>query len=446
MTYVRTRIAPSPTGRMHIGTVRTALFNYLFAKHHGGTYFVRIEDTDKERNKLEWVDAIWEDFAWCGLTPDEKYIQSEHLPRHRDLLHQLVNSGRAYVSKEPAKDDPSRVVEVVRLKNPGTRVTFADAIRGDVSFDTTELGDFVIARSIDDPLYHFAVVADDGDAQVTHVLRAEEHISNTPRQILIQEALELPRPIYGHFPLILAPDKSKLSKRKHAASIEIYRDQGFMPEALINYLALLGWNPGTPQEMFSMEELIAQFSLEAVQKSGAVFDPQKLRWFNREYMKRLGVSTFVERATVELSKNNIVDPSAVERIIPVLRERAEVWSDVSTLFSTTGELSFLATTTPTLLLEKITWKGEGRAVAANHLTHILELLKGTDTESWSTTESIKALIWPYADSSGRGSVLWPLRYALTGQEKSPDPFTVAHILGREESIKRIESALAILGE
>ena len=240
---VVTRIAPSPTGEMHIGTVRTALFNYLFAKQRGGTYFVRIEDTDKERNKEEWVDAIWRDFEWCGIIPQARYRQSKHVDRHKELLRKLVASDKAYVSKEPKKDDPTQTVEVVRLRNPGVEITFTDLIRGDITFDTSELGDFVIARSIDDPLYHFAVVVDDGDAGVTHVLRAEDHISNTPRQILILEALGFPRPIYAHFPLILAPDRAKLSKRKHGASIDKYRAQGFLAPAILNYLALLGWNP-----------------------------------------------------------------------------------------------------------------------------------------------------------------------------------------------------------
>ena len=261
---VITRIAPSPTGKMHIGTVRTALFNYAFAKHHGGTFYIRIEDTDKERNKEEWVDAIWNDFEWCGLTPDTKYVQSQHLARHRELLHGLVESGKAYESEEPAKDDPSRTVRVIRLRNPGTSVSFDDLIRGTVTFDTTELGDFVIARSIDDPLYHFAVVVDDGDTDVTHVIRAEEHISNTPRQILIQEALGFPRPNYAHIPLILAPDRSKLSKRKHSASIDNYRELGYEADAIINYLALLGWTPPSGKEILSLEEIVESFELSDV--------------------------------------------------------------------------------------------------------------------------------------------------------------------------------------
>lgn len=442
MMQVKTRIAPSPTGRMHIGTVRTALFNYLFAKHHKGTYFVRIEDTDKERNKTEWVDAIWDDFSWCGLEPDKKYIQSENLDRHRELLKKLVDGGAAYISKEPKKDDLAKMVEVVRLKNPGTKVTFKDAIRGEVTFDTSELGDFVIARSIDDPLYHFAVVADDGDAHVTHILRAEEHISNTPRQILIQEALDFPRPIYGHFPLILAQDRSKLSKRKHGASIENYRAQGFLPRAIINYLALLGWNPGTPQEIFSMEELIETFSLEGVQKSGAIFDMQKLRWFNREYMKRVGDEEFRAEVYERLAHADIKESAIAERLFSLFRERVEVWSDIDTMLAENGELHFVKKS-PDLDPKKISWRGERVETVTAHLTHCHRLLSTFPDDQYDA-EKLKRLLWPYAEEKGRGSVLWPLRYALTGQEKSPDPFTVLMVLCKEESLLRIDSALHLL--
>lgn len=428
---------------MHIGTVRTALFNYLFAKHHKGTYFVRIEDTDKERNRAEWVDAIWEDFAWCGLEPDEKYIQSEHVNRHRELLKKLVDRGVAYISKEPKKDEPSKIIEVVRLKNPGTKVTFADAVRGKVTFETTELGDFVIARSIDDPLYHFAVVVDDGDAHVSHILRAEEHISNTPRQILIQEALGFPRPIYAHFPLILAPDRSKLSKRRHGASIEQYRAQGYLPEALINYLALLGWNPGTPQELFSMRELIETFSLDGVQKSGAIFDAQKLRWFNGEYLKRVGEEAFEAEVAERLAHADIPESAMAHHLLPLLRERMCVWSDIDALLAESGELHFVKKPL-TLNPKKISWREEGAEDARMHLTHCRGVLFDANPEMFESPEQLKKTLWPYAEEKGRGNVLWPLRYGLTGQEKSPDPFTVLYILGREESLRRIDSALGIM--
>ncbi len=435
MSEVVTRIAPSPTGQMHIGTVRTALFNYLFAKQHNGTYFVRIEDTDRERNREEWVDAIWEDFAWCKLPPDAKYRTSERLERHIELLGILIDSGKAYVSREPKKDDPSQEVEVVRLKNPNTSITFKDLVRGEITFDTTDLGDFVIARSITDPLYHFAVVADDGDAGVTHVLRAEEHISNTPRQILILRALGFAQPEYGHFPLILAPDRSKLSKRKHGASIENYRAQGFIPEAVINYLALLGWNPGTEQELFTLEELVDIFSLERVHKAGAIFDIEKMRWFNHEHMKRLSDDVFIERLRAFANRN--IDP----RVAPLLKERAMTLGEAVDLLDT--EFDFMrapAVFDASLLLNKGKLEAE---VVKKHLENIKEQLATVPTGDL-TPESLKQQLMPYADQEGRGAVLWPLRVALSGKEKSPDPFTIIWLIGTQEATNRIETALKLL--
>jgi glutamyl-tRNA synthetase len=445
MTVI-TRIAPSPTGQMHIGTVRTALFNYLFAKKHGGTYFVRIEDTDKERNKEEWVQAIWDDFAWCGLDPDAKYRTSDMLDRHKVLLKDLVESGKAYVSKEPAKDDPGRSVEVVRLKNPGTSVSFEDLIRGTVTFDTTELGDFVIARAIDDPLYHFAVVVDDGDAGVTHILRAEEHISNTPRQILILEALGFERPQYAHLPLILAPDRSKLSKRKHGASVDKYRAQGIISEALINYLALLGWNPGTDQEIFSMDDLIQLFDLSSVHKGGAIFDMEKLRWFNRQYMHAMGEEDFaadaLERVRQQIGERGLpYDEDVARKILPLIRERISTWGDLGNIISE-GELDYFFHA-PDLSEKKskISEKKSTPQIAAAHLSRVIDLL--TDLESFSFDE-IKTAIWEYATAEGRGAVLWPFRYSLTGHDKSPDPFVVASVIGKEETLKRVNAAIQLL--
>lgn len=444
MEKVVTRIAPSPTGQMHIGTVRTALFNYLFAKKYGGTYFVRIEDTDRERNKEEWVDAIWNDFAWCGLNPDARYRTSERLERHKELLRELVAKDKAYVSKEPKKDDPTQSVEVVRLRNPGTSVSFEDLIRGTVTFDTTDLGDFVIARAIDDPLYHFAVVVDDGDAEVTHILRAEEHISNTPRQILIQEALGFPRPTYGHLPLILAPDRSKLSKRKHGASVDNYRAQGILPEALINYLALLGWNPGTEQEIFSMDELIKAFDIGHVHKAGAIFDLEKLRWFNREYLLKMPEADFAAEAYKRVSeglagRGVAVDEDIARKLTPLVRERITVWGDIEKMLNE-GEFDFFFTA-PVIDASKIPEKKSTAADAAKHLAHVSETLE--NLSAWNA-ESIKSALWDYAGLVGRGAVLWPFRYALTGKDRSPDPFTVASILGKETTLARVKDTLGQL--
>jgi glutamyl-tRNA synthetase len=437
MDKVVTRIAPSPTGLMHIGTVRTALFNYLFAKKHGGTYLVRVEDTDKERYQEDWVDAIWNDFAWLGLTPDLRYVQSEHVSRHRELLHTLVEEGKAYVSKEAAKDGSGREVAVVRLKNAGKELTFTDVVRGDITFDTTELGDFVIARSIDDPLYHFAVVVDDADAGVTHVIRGDDHISNTPRQILIQEALGFPRPVYVHLPLILAPDRSKLSKRKHGASVENYKSQGILPEALLNYLALLGWNPGTDQEIFSMDQLIGAFDLTKIQKSGAVFDIEKLKWFNREYLKQAPDSVF---ETALQSATGAKLPERVRKnLITLARERSATLSDIDADVRA-GEYAF-AFEAPGPDPEMLKWKKDTdpKAVLPRFMK-IAEILKATaDSEN---PEDIKQALWSYAEEAGKGEVLWPLRVALTGRERSPDPFTLIATIGIPEALARIETARA----
>lgn len=442
MDTIVTRVAPSPTGRMHIGTVRTALFNYLFAKQYEGTFFVRIEDTDAERNRPEWTQAILDDFEWCGLKPDNIYIQSEHTGRHRNLLKNLIEEGKAFISKEAAKDGSGREVEVVRLRNPGTEVTFEDLIRGPISFDTAELGDFVIARSLSEPLYHFAVVVDDADAGVTHIIRAEEHISNTPRQILILEALGFVRPQYAHVPLIFAPDRSKLSKRKHAASIEDYREKGYIPEGIINYLALLGWNPGTEQELFTINELIDSFSIEKLQKSGAVFDEIKMRWFNHQHLRRLSGDDYRNRLTLFMGSRGKNVPEYLSFVIPLLQERAETLEDAAELLGG-GEFAFMEESVsidPALL-------GKGAKASAeeirDNLEGLRELLSAILNTEWEA-ERVKREAMRFAEEKGKAAVLWPLRVALSGREKSSDPFTIAAMIGREKTLERIGKAVEAL--
>ena len=270
-----TRFAPSPTGSLHIGGARTALFNFLYTRKHGGKFILRIEDTDKERSEKKFEDDIFGGLEWLGLKYDEYYRQSERGEIYRNYIEKMLNDDLAYES-----DD-----KVIRFRNTNKKVKFDDLIRGEIEFDTTELEDFVIAKSVDEPLYHLAVVIDDFESGITHVIRGEDHISNTPRQILIQEAIGAPRPLYAHLPLILAQDRSKLSKRKHgeSVSLEYYKNKGYSSEAIINYLALLGWNPGTEQEIFTLDELINVFDLGRVHKGGAIFDEKKLAWVNRKH-------------------------------------------------------------------------------------------------------------------------------------------------------------------
>lgn len=280
-------MAPSPTGKLHIGTARTALFNYLFAKKHGGKFILRIDDTDKERSTKEFEESILESLKWLGIHYDEVYRQSERTDIYNSYLKKVIDSGKAYVSKEEVKEEGQRS-EVIRLKNPNKKVTFKDLVRSEVTFDTTELGDIVIAKSMEEPLYHFTSVVDDHEMGVTHIIRGEDHISNTPRQILIQEAIGAKSPEYAHLPLILAEDRSKLSKRKHGESVSLdyYRDKGYSPEAINNYMALLGWNPGTEQEIFTLDELIEAFDMSRVHKGGAILDENKLAWVNRKHFNR----------------------------------------------------------------------------------------------------------------------------------------------------------------
>ena len=440
---VVTRFAPSPTGTFHLGSYRTAIFSYLFARHHGGKFLLRIEDTDKARSTKEYEDNILESLDWLGLEYDEFHRQSEWVGKHEDILRDLVAQDVAYVSKETSDEGVER--EVIRFRNPNRAVTFNDLIRGEITFDTTELGDFVIAKSFTEPLFHLVVVADDAAQGVTHIIRGEDHISNTPRQILLYEALGKPVPQYAHLPLVLAADRSKLSKRKGARALTEYRDSGFLPEAVLNYVAMLGWNPATEEELFTKSDLVERFTLDQVQKSGAAFDENKLRWFNREYLMKLDDERFKTDIkpffTPELLKT-LEANGRFEKLLPELRERIEVFGDIRTM-EENGEFSYYAES-PTYTPEELLWKKEpDKEAAKSHLERVRSLLEPLSPDSW-TAEGVKSAIWAYAEEVGRGNVLWPLRYALSGREKSPDPFTLADILGKDETLTRISFAVELL--
>ena len=440
---VITRIAPSPTGHLHIGTARTALFNYLFARKHGGTFIIRSEDTDRVRSTKEFEAGILEGLEWLGLEADAFYRQSERTAIYRNHLEILIESDKAYISKEDSKANHGTPVEVVRLRNEGRVITFHDEVRGDISFDTTELGDFVIARSLDDALYHFTVVVDDFLSGVTHVIRGEDHISNTPRQILIQEAIGASRPLYAHLPLILASDRSKMSKRHGATSIAEYRTEGFIAPAIINYLALLGWNPGTEQELFTLSELIPVFDLDQIQKGGAVFDREKFLWFNREHLRKLSDAALTDAVldVVPASVRAEVDNATIARLLPLIRERAYTLKDIETGV-VDGEFSFMFSM-PAYSAELLKFKKDPDVHAAlPRLETIQALLK--NISEYPSVDEVRAALWDYAESVGRGEVLWPLRIALTGKERSTDPFTAIACIGKEKALERIRAACATI--
>ncbi len=447
------RFAPSPTGPLHVGGARSALFNYLFARQNGGKLILRIEDTDKERSKKEYEEDILDGFKWLGIEFDETHRQSDRTVMHQKYLKKLIDSGSAYLSKEnhaeeshAQADASQRRAEVIRFKNPNRKVVFEDLIKGRIEFDTTELGDFVIAKSMEEPLFHLAVVVDDFLMGVTHVIRGEDHISNTPRQILIQEAIGAPTPKYGHIPLILAPDRSKLSKRKHGESVSLkyYREQGYLPEALLNFLAFLGWNPGDDREAMSIKELVKEFSLERVQTSSAIFNREKLNWLNKRYLLQRPHKEALNGIKNALSQNktlNKLEKWQIERLSQLVLERIHYYGEATSL-AKDGEFDYIVSTA-NYSKESLLWKKDPEASATKtHLEYIVSILKTLNANPEMT--NVRENIYPYADQNGRGEVLWPLRYALSGRERSIDPFNLISILGTQESIKRLKLALDLL--
>lgn len=437
-----TRFAPSPTGYLHLGNYRTAVFNYLLARSLGGTFILRIEDTDRERSTAEFKRDIVDSLAWLTLPYDAIYTQTERVPLYTAYLETLLKRGAAYFSTE---ERDGKQATVIRFKNPGRIVTFTDLIRGTIAFDTTELGDFIIARSIDSPLFHFAVVLDDWLMGITHIVRGEDHISNTPRQILIQEALGAPRPQYAHLPLVLAADRSKLSKRNGGISIRECRAAGYVPEAIVNYLALLGWTPPVERELWTIEDLANVFTLERIHHSGAVFDLKKLEWYNREYMKKVPDDQFLEgilsAGGKELTSVSGYSLERLRAIIPVLRERLSRFGEITNLIADAQIQYFFSHTVPPAAL--LLPKGADSATTSQHLKSVREFLHELRPEFWNP-ESIKTALMPYADQHGRGAVLWPTRVALSGLERSVDPFTLAALLGKEETLTRLNAAIEAL--
>jgi glutamyl-tRNA synthetase len=414
-----------------MGNYRTAVFAYLYAKKEGGQFILRIEDTDRARSKPEYEDNIIESLHWLGLSYDKRFRQSEHVDSHTAHLERLISEGKAYVSKEEAKDGSGVMREIVRFRNPNKVVAFDDLIRGRIETDTTDLGDFVIARSITEPLFHLAVVIDDHEEGVTHVIRGEDHIPNTPRQMLIAEALGFPHPTYAHLPLVLAEDRTKLSKRKGALPVTAYREMGYLPSALLNFMAFIGWNPGGEREIYSLPELVEAFDIAKIQKGGAVLNEEKLKWMNKEHMRLLSRDEQME----EVAKRMPGFPAEIlERLLPTIMERINAYGELASVGE--SEFGFLIAR-PQVPKEKLLWKDDE---PAKTLAHLVKAKGFLSSANFASAEDVKSSIMEYAESEGKGSVLWPLRMALSGQEKSMDPFTIAFVLGKEETLARLDDA------
>lgn len=413
---------------------------------------MRIDDTDKERSKKEYEEDIIKGFKLLDLEWDNKETirQSERTSIYKKHLEKLLAENKIYFSKEEPASVPmdigttARRREVIRFRNPNKKIEFDDVIRGKVSFDTTELGDFVVAKTLDEPIYHFASVVDDFKMGITHVIRAEEHLSNTPRQILIQEAIGAERPIYGHVPLILAADRSKLSKRNGAVALKDFLAAGYLPEAILNYLALLGWHPAGNREIFTKDELIKEFDLSRVQKGGAIWNTEKLDWVNKEHLKKMNKKLRITNYEKELKKVGveIFNKEILEKIEPILTERINKFGDIKTM-AEGGELTYFFQM-PEYPKEMLLWKKDKDASRTRERLQKFRQRLNLCLNSGFNLKELSENLMALAEKEGRGEVLWPLRVALSGQEKSPDPFTLLEIFGREESLARLDKAINLL--
>jgi len=479
---VVTRFAPSPTGFQHIGGMRTALFAWLWARKHNGTFILRIEDTDREREVPGAIEHVQESLRWLGLewdygphmdTPFGSCIQSERLDTYHRAARILIDKGLAYPDPYSAEEIDAFRKKAQAEKRPflfrehrpehfatwdGTRplrfkvpevkrYTWHDEVRGELTAGEEALDDFIVIKSDGFPTYNLAHIVDDHAMGVTHVMRADEFISSTPKFLALYDALEIPYPKFVTLPPILREDRTKkLGKRDGAKDILEYRSAGYLPDAMVNFLALIGWNPGTTQEIFTRDELIEVFDIARIQTHGAVLDEEKLQWINRAYLQKMSLEEFTEYLTpsvrAALSERGVEALPDLAHISALMRERVSYAEEAAQMIRD-GELDFFFTA-PTLTLENIPGKGGDFGTARTHLTHCLKVFSNITTGDFASNEAIKAHLWEYATEHGRGLVLWPLRYALTGREKSPDPFTVAAVLGKDEVVRRIESALGVI--
>ena len=415
---MRVRFAPSPTGVLHIGGARTALYNWLLARRHGGTFVLRIEDTDRERSTPENVEQILDALRWLELDFDEGPIsQVQRAERHREQIDRLLGDGHAY------EDDGA-----VRLRVPDEGHTVVrDAIRGDISFPHDSIDDFVIARSDGSALYNLAVSVDDLDMQITHVIRGADHLSNTPRQAMIIKALGAEPPVFAHLPLLHGTDGKKLSKRHGAASVQALRDEGYLPEAVRNYISLLGWGLDASTTFMATEQLVEGFSLERVSKSPAVFDEQKLRWMNGRYMRELPPEELAARLEAMTGREGLAPA------VSVAQEKMQTLSDFWPL------AGFLVEAQPTD--EKAWEKVMGKDGAADRLRAAREALAAL-ADPWTLEEVERALreVVEGLDVKAK-EVFQPLRVAVAGSTVSPGIFESVTALGRETTLSRVDSAL-----
>ncbi|MDD4661696.1 MAG: glutamate--tRNA ligase [Candidatus Pacebacteria bacterium] len=464
---IRTRFAPSPTGALHIGGLRTALFSYLFAKQNNGEFFLRIEDTDKARSKKEWETVIFENLKELSISWDnEAPRQSERGEIYKKYLLKMLEEGTAYYcfcTKEELDEERASLMKlekapihqgkyrdfglesaleriekgekpVIRFKCPKDQdVIFNDLIRGEIKINTSDIGDFIIAKDLDNPLYNITCAIDDAEMGITHVIRGEEHIPNTPKQILLEEALGFEKITFAHLSLILGKDKKKLSKREGSTAVSIYLEEGYLPEAIINFIAFLGWNPGTEKEIYSMEELIKDFSIKKISKSGAVFNIDKLDWINGIYIRNMDIDKLTLKCLPFLENKEGIDN---KKIVLALKDRLKKISDIKelSLYLYEDEIKYDK--------ELLFWKDMRNEEVKESLKKALNLIE--NIEEFNKENLQEKLTITAKESDSVGGFMWPLRVALSGQKASLGPAEIMEIIGKKESLKRIIQAINII--
>jgi len=482
----RVRFAPSPTGYLHVGGARTALFNYLFARRHGGTFVLRIEDTDLERSSAEMVGGILEGLRWLGLEWDEgpgvggphgPYFQTERLDRHKAAADRLVTHGHAYFcyctperlqaarAEAEAKGEgwiydrrclslsPEQIAELeathqpraVRVRVPQGKTTFDDLVHGPITIDHSTIEDFVILRSDGAPTYQLSVVCDDVDMAITHVVRGDDHISNTPKQILLYQAMGAAIPRFAHVPLILGADKKRLSKRHGATSVTEYQRQGYLSEAMTNFLALLGWSPGGDQEIFTHDELVERFTLEGISGGNAVFNPEKLDWFNQQHLARLSPDDLVARVKPELEAAGLWSDALTgdrrawfARVLALLVPRARRLGDFAPQAA-----PFLANVTS--YDQAAVDKHLSAPDVAHHVSALADAYRDLDPFDEASTERVLRSV---AEQGGVkfGALVHATRIAITGRAVSPGLFETLVLIGRARVVARLEALARYLAE
>ncbi|ORX23463.1 glutamate--tRNA ligase [Thermoanaerobacterium sp. PSU-2] len=471
MNEVRVRFAPSPTGNLHIGGARTALFNWLFARHNNGKLILRVDDTDLERSTGDSMKAILDGLKWLGIDWDEGPVyQSKRLELYKKYADELVRQGKAYycfctkeeldvmrseaqkAGKPPmytgkcrnlSPDEVKKYIDegkkyVVRLKVPKEGKTVVhDIIRGDVEFDNSTFDDFIIMKSDNMPTYNFATVIDDYEMKISHVIRGEEHLSNTPKQILIYEALGFEKPEFAHVSMILAPDRSKLSKRHGATSVQEFRDLGYLPEAIINYITLLGWVPSDGEEVFTTEKSVREFTLDRVSKNPAIYDTKKLTWLNGIYIRDCDVDRLTKEVIPFLISKGLIgdeyDYDYIKKIVSAVREREKTLSEIADAMSYYFVDDFSYD-------EKGVKKYFEKDGVENILREAVEALKTVDDFNLIETENA------YRDLIERlniksGDLFHPTRLAISGRTFGPGLFDIMELLGKEKTVERIEKAI-----